>query len=187
MPRGSRVIHGDSSGPALHRLPNFGKLAIISLCAAPFAGTLHAGEKLMNSGQWILGLSAVIASVGLTWGQQGLPPFTAQEEIVRRTSNTWNRPFHFPSRVPEVTASVIEYPAGAVGPHQTNPYTRYLYVLEGTLTLEVDDGGAVEFPAGSLILSGSTWLVPRNKGNVPVKLLVIDQTEVGQPNSVLEK
>lgn len=141
----------------------------------------------MNSGRWILLLSATIASLGLALGQQIWDPIADQEEIVRRTSNTWNKPFHFPAKIPEVTVSIIRYPPGTEGIRHTSPYSRYIYVLEGTLTLDLDDGRLADFPAGSIILSGSTWLTPRNKGVVPVKVLVIDQTEVGESNSVLKQ
>jgi quercetin dioxygenase-like cupin family protein len=141
----------------------------------------------MNSGRWILALSAAAASVGLALGQQISAPLPKQEEIVRRTSNTWNKPFILPANVPEVSADIIEYPPGASGERQTNPYARYIYVLEGTLTLDVDGRGSVDFPARSLILSGGTWLTPKNNGAVPAKILVIDQTEAGESNALLEK
>ncbi len=141
----------------------------------------------MNSGRWILGVSAAAASLGLALGQQISVPLPKQEEIVRRTSNTWNKPFILPANVPEVSADIIEYPPGASGDRQTNPYSRYIYVLEGTLTLDVDGRGPVDFPAGSLILSGSTWLTPRNKGVIPARVLVIDQVEAGHSNYLPEK
>jgi quercetin dioxygenase-like cupin family protein len=141
----------------------------------------------MNSGRWILVLSATVAGLGLALGQQIWDPIANQEEIVRRTSNTWNKPFHFPAKIPEVTASIIEYPPETEGVRHTSPYARYIYVLEGTLTLDLDGRGPIDFVAGSFILSGSTWLTPKNKGMVPVKVLVIDQTEAGESNSVLEK
>jgi len=141
----------------------------------------------MNAERWILGLAAAAAAFGSALEQQIPIPISKQEEILRRTSNTWNKPFTFPSRVPEVTATIIEYPPGASGERQNNPYSRYLYVLEGTLTLEVDGRGPVDFPAGSVILSGNTWLTPKNNGAVAVKLLVIDQAEAGESNALLDK
>jgi hypothetical protein len=144
-------------------------------------------SAVINMRCWILGLSTAAAALGWALGQQISTPLPKQEEILRRTSNTWNKPLIFPSQVPEVTATVIEYPPGASGEHQINPYSRYIYVLEGTLTLDVDGRGLVDFPAGRLILSGSTWLTPRNNGAVPAKLLVIDQAEAGHSNSLPEK
>jgi len=142
---------------------------------------------VMNAGRWILGLAAATAAFGWALAQQTPFPLSKQEEILRRTSNTWNKPFTFPSRVPEVTVTIIEYPPGASEERQNNPYSRYMYVLEGTLTLDVDGRGPVHFPAGSLILSGNTWLTPRNNGVVSAKLLVIDQAEAGASNILLDK
>ncbi|HYS86474.1 MAG TPA: cupin domain-containing protein [Bradyrhizobium sp.] len=141
----------------------------------------------MNAGRWILALAAAAAALSYAFGQQISVPLSKQEEIVRRTSNTWNKPFSFPSRMPEVTATIIEYPPGSSGERQINPYSRYVYVLEGTLTLDVDGRGPVHFPAGNLIVSGNTWLTPRNNGVVSAKLLVIDQAEAGESNVLLDK
>jgi quercetin dioxygenase-like cupin family protein len=141
----------------------------------------------MHTGRWILASSAAAAAFSYALGQQISILLPTQEEILRRTSNTWNKPFVFPSRVPEVTATIIEYPPGASAERQINPYSRYVYVLEGTLTLDVDGRGPVDFPAGSLILSGNTWVTPKNNGAVAAKVLVIDQTEAGESNALLEK
>jgi quercetin dioxygenase-like cupin family protein len=141
----------------------------------------------MNAGRWMLGFAAAAAVLSYALGQQISSPLVKQEEILRRTSNTWNKPFIFPSRMPEVTATIIEYPPGTSGERQINPYSRYIYILEGTLTLDVDGRGPVDFPAGSLILSGSTWLIPKNNGTVTARLLVIDQTEAGKSNVLFEK
>jgi hypothetical protein len=141
----------------------------------------------MNAGRWMLGFAAAAAVLSYALGQQISSPLVKQEEILRRTSNTWNKPFIFPSRMPEVTATIIEYPPGTSGERQINPYSRYIYILEGTLTLDVDGRGPVDFPAGSLILSGNTSLTPRNNGTVTAKLLVIDQAEAGVSNELLDK
>jgi quercetin dioxygenase-like cupin family protein len=142
---------------------------------------------VMNAGRWILASAAVAAAFGYALAQQNSIPLSKQEEILRRSSNTWNKPFVFPSRVPEVTATIIEYPPGASAKRQINPYARYIYVLEGTLTLDVEGREPADFPAGSLILSGNTWLTAKNNGAVAAKLLVIDQTEAGESNALLEK
>jgi hypothetical protein len=47
--------------------------------------------------------------------------------------------------------------------------------------------GPADFPAGSWILSGSTWLTAKNNGKTPAKLLVIAQTEAGESNALPEK
>jgi quercetin dioxygenase-like cupin family protein len=142
-------------------------------------GTMIAGR--------VLGFVAAAAAFSCALAQQISIPSAKQEEILRRTSNTWNKPLTFPSRLPEVTATLVEYPPGTSAERQINRYSRYLYVLEGTLTLNVEGRGPVAFPAGSMIISGNTWLTPKNNGAVTAKLLVIDQTEAGESNVLLEK
>jgi quercetin dioxygenase-like cupin family protein len=136
----------------------------------------------MNSWRWIAGAVTLMVTLGMAAGQQASSQSSNREELVRRTSNTWNKSLDFPSKTPEVTASIVQFAPGAVGRHQTNPYPRYIYVLEGTLTFDLDDGESVDFPAGSFIISGNTWLTPRNKGTVAAKMLLIDQTEAGHQN-----
>jgi quercetin dioxygenase-like cupin family protein len=114
----------------------------------------------------VLGSVAAAAAFSCALAQQISIPSAKQEEILRRTSNTWNKPLTFPSRLPEVTAALIEYPPGTSAERQINRYSRYLYVVEGTLTLDVEGRGPVAFPAGTLIISGNTWLTPKNNGAV---------------------
>jgi quercetin dioxygenase-like cupin family protein len=140
----------------------------------------------MHAGRWVLALAVAALAIGHALAQE-TSTAAKHEEILRRTSNTWNKPFVLPSRIPEVTASVVEYPPGASGERQFNPYSRYIYILEGTLTLDVEGRGPVDFPAGSLILTGNTWLTPKNHGTVATKLLVIDQTEAGESNALPQK
>jgi quercetin dioxygenase-like cupin family protein len=141
----------------------------------------------MNWRRWITGLSAAVLGLALAAGRPIWGGLTTQEEIVRRTSNSWNKPIRFPAKIPEVAANIIEFPPKTVGVRHMSHYTRYIYVLQGILTFDFDDGRTVDFPTGSLILSGSTWLTPKNNGMIPTKVLVIDQTEAGESNSVLEK
>jgi quercetin dioxygenase-like cupin family protein len=106
----------------------------------------------------VLGSVAAAAAFSCALAQQISIPSAKQEEILRRTSNTWNKLLTFPSRLPEGTAALIEYPPGTSAERQINRYSRYLYVVEGTLTLNVEGRGPVAFPAGTLIISGNTWL-----------------------------
>jgi len=141
----------------------------------------------MSSWRWIACVAALTTSLAAMSGQQVSSQSASREQLVKRTSNSWNKVLNFPTKNPEVRASVVQYAPGAAGRHQTNPHPRYIYVLEGTLTVDLDDGEAVDFPAGSFILSGNTWLTPKNKGTVTAKILVIDQTEAGQHNVVIQR
>ena len=119
--------------------------------------------------------------------QQAAPPAVKATTIMKATTNTWGKPFNFPTKSPEVTVTAIDYPPGGVGATHSNPFPRYVYVLEGTLTVDTAEGKSVDFPAGSIILSGQQVITSRNKGSAPAKLLVIEQTEAGVGNTVAQK
>ncbi len=119
--------------------------------------------------------------------QQAAPPAVKATTITKATTNTWSKPFNFPTKSPEVIVSIVDFLPGAAGPTHSNPFPRYIYILEGTLTVDTVEGKTVDFPAGSIILSGQQVVTARNKGSVPAKLLVIDQTEAGVGNTVAQK
>lgn len=146
------------------------------------------GERAMRISRLVL-ISIVLTLGGVVagWAQQHSTSSISRYPIVRRTSNTWNKWLDFPSKRPEVTASLVEFAPGAVGPRQVNPYPRYIYVLKGTLTVDLADGDSVHFPSGSFVISGETWVTPRNNGPDILKMLIIDQTEAGQSNVVMSR
>jgi quercetin dioxygenase-like cupin family protein len=128
---------------------------------------------------------AAASNAGLA--QQTAQPGAKVTTITKSTTNTWGKPINLPTKSPEVTVRVTEFAPGMVGTAHSNPFPRYVYILDETLTVDTAEGKSVDFPAGSVLLSGQQVLTPRNKGSVPVKLLVIDQTEAGVDNIVAQK
>jgi Cupin domain len=64
-----------------------------------------------------------------------------------------------------------------------HPVPTYGYVVEGTLTVEMDDGSPREYAAGSGFLeSVNTWHNGKNLGQAPVKVLVVFVSEEGKKN-----
>jgi len=61
----------------------------------------------------------------------------------------------------------------------------YVYVLEGVLTIEMDNGTRRDFPAGSIFIEAfGTRHHGMNLRAVPAKLLFIDHAEEGQSNTI---
>jgi quercetin dioxygenase-like cupin family protein len=66
-----------------------------------------------------------------------------------------------------------------------HPVPTYVHVLEGTLTVEFEDGSRQTFKAGSGFLEVvNTWHSAKNLGEVPVRLLVVFAGEEGMPNLI---
>ncbi|MCI0600350.1 MAG: cupin domain-containing protein [Beijerinckiaceae bacterium] len=105
--------------------------------------------------------------------------------LLQTTATITGQNLTFPETNPQVTATLVEIPPGAgVGWHE-HPNIRYVYVIDGTLTIEMDDGSRRDFPAGTIFVEAyATRHRGMNAGTIPVKVLFIDHSEAGQSNMV---
>jgi mannose-6-phosphate isomerase-like protein (cupin superfamily) len=75
---------------------------------------------------------------------------------------------------PVISSAVLSVPIGEASQWMTHPVPAYLYVLEGTLTVEFEDGRRYEFQEGRAFLQCRTmWHRGRNFGSKPVKFLAV--------------
>ena len=86
---------------------------------------------------------------------------------------------------PEIVSLLIDLePGGEVGKHK-HFVSGYVYVMEGTITIEMEDGHQREFQAGqSFIESKDMWHNAKNLGKPPVKLLAVVFGEEGRSNII---
>lgn len=86
---------------------------------------------------------------------------------------------------PEITSAIGEVaPGGESGRHQ-HPAPTIVHVLEGTSTIEFDDGTRFEAPAGTAFLEAvDTWHNVRNLGDTPLKYLVVFVGLEGTPSLI---
>lgn len=91
----------------------------------------------------------------------------------------------FPLFRNQVTALLVEIaPGGETGRHQ-HPVPTFVYVLEGTVTIEIEGHPQVVHTSGQAFLETvNTWHNGRNRGTAPLKLLVVFSGEEGKPNLV---
>jgi quercetin dioxygenase-like cupin family protein len=83
----------------------------------------------------------------------------------------------------EVTGLIFEFEPGAVTEWMTHPAPGYVYILDGTLTVEFDDGHALEFGAGQgFIQARSAWHRGINRADVPLRFLAVFYGAAGVPN-----
>ena len=85
----------------------------------------------------------------------------------------------------EVTGLRVDIgPGGETGRHM-HPYPAFVYVLEGTVEVEMEGGTVHTYKAGDSFLEVlNTWHNGRNKGAAATKLLVVFAGVKGRPNLV---
>jgi quercetin dioxygenase-like cupin family protein len=134
-------------------------------------------RQLLLGGSILLILSATAA-----WAQQ---PAVKANPLLKATTTITGQKLEYPATNPQVTATLVEIPPGAdVGWHE-HPNIRYVYVIEGTLTIEFDDETRHDFGPGTIFVEAlKTPHHGLNAGPAPVKVLFIDHSEEGQSNMV---
>jgi quercetin dioxygenase-like cupin family protein len=122
----------------------------------------------------------------------GATPVCAQQQpavkatpLLKTTTTITGQKLEYPGKKPQVTATLVEIPPGVdVGWHE-HPNLRYVYVIDGILTIEMENGSRRDFPAGTIFVEAvGTRHHGMNAGSTPVKVLFIDHSEEGQPNVV---
>ena len=85
----------------------------------------------------------------------------------------------------EVTALVLDIgPGGETGRHM-HPNPTIVYILDGAIDVEADDGSTHSYKAGESFLEAlNKWHNGKNKGTTPAKVLVVFTGAHGKPNLV---
>ena len=85
----------------------------------------------------------------------------------------------------EMASVIVEIQPGRESGRHLHPFPTYVHVLEGTLTVEFEDGTRQHFEAGKGFLEVvNTWHNGRNLGERPLKFLIVFAGEEGQPNMI---
>ena len=120
---------------------------------------------------------------------QALPKGFEVTPVLKSGKSAGGAPFSYPQTdKPEiVTATGILEPGGRTARHQ-HPVPVYVYVLEGTLTIEPEGGQPREYSAGQAFIEDvNHWHQAFNKGETPTKILNVGVSEEGQPITVDEQ
>ena len=108
--------------------------------------------------------------------------------VIDTDKTVLGQPLALPHHEPRVIVTVLEIAPGASLPRHMHPFQRYAFVLDGELTVTFDGGKQFHYHAGNFIVEAvDTWHFGANPGKVPVRLLVIDQVEDSQSNTILAK
>ena len=109
------------------------------------------------------------------------------KEIVRTMKNDVGQAITVPSGHLQLVVSTYDIAPGARLPQHKHPFERYAYVIQGDLMVEqVGSSSSRVYHAGEFVVeSVNRWHFGQAIGEVPVKLLVIDQLPPGRKATVL--
>ncbi len=135
-------------------------------------------KKNMAIGLFILVVSLPLPLSAQT-GFNAIPILTKSKTITGQT-------LRYPeTKSPEISSVLVEIePGGESGRHK-HPVSPHIYVIQGAVTIEFDDGKQKRFPAGKAFLEAvDTWHNAKNLGDTPVKMLVVFFGEKGKKNMI---
>jgi quercetin dioxygenase-like cupin family protein len=84
---------------------------------------------------------------------------------------------------PEIVSHLVEIgPGGETGRHK-HPAPAFMYVMEGTLVVEQDDGTeTAHHPGDTLLEDADTWFNNKNPGDTPTKFFSVIPGERDSPS-----
>ncbi|MGH8509524.1 MAG: cupin domain-containing protein [Gammaproteobacteria bacterium] len=118
-------------------------------------------------------------------GAQAATGFKATE-VFKGSTTIKGQALQYPqTSQPEITALLVDLEPGGESDRHQHPSSPYIYVIEGTFTVEFDDGTRQSFQAGQGFLEAvNTWHKARNLGTTPLKFMVVFTGEQGKSNFI---
>lgn len=142
-------------------------------------------KVIFSTGVLLIGVLALLASSPSAHEQKDI----VVTQLLSTTKTSSGQPIVLPRTDVQIVASIYDVMPGATLQTQYHPYPRYKYVLSGILRVDnIDTGQTQTYKPGNFVLeSVGLWHTSTSIGSEPLKLLVIDVVEKGQPNTVLLK
>jgi quercetin dioxygenase-like cupin family protein len=124
-----------------------------------------------------------------TWAQSNAPhqaPAVSITPVSHDSITIANEPeLYLSTPDPEVSSAIFTFPPGAISQWMIHPAPAYVYVLEGTLVVEFEDGSHQSFHAGQGFLQcRSKWHRGRNDSSQTMRFLAVFFGGKGVPNVV---
>jgi quercetin dioxygenase-like cupin family protein len=131
-------------------------------------------------------IAALALASSAAWAQSAAGPVGLTLKPVLQTTTTISgQPLQFPQGEAEFTAVIAEVaPGGQVGRH-LHPVPLFVYILEGTLTIDMEAHGTHAFKAGQGFAEIiHSWHNGKNLGDKPVRFLIVFAGRKGTPNLI---
>src|SRR5207253_1044248 len=85
------------------------------------------------------------------------------KQLLQTTMTVAGMPLKYPAGTPKFTAVLSMLQPGGTTPRHRHPVPTFIYVVEGTLAVDVDGGGSREVRAGNAFMEVvDTWHQNRN-------------------------
>jgi quercetin dioxygenase-like cupin family protein len=140
------------------------------------------------------GMKPILLAAGITLLAFSLQAEEAVRSVVVKPVLTTDvtasgQPIALPTKNAQLIVSTYEIAPGAILPEHKHPFSRYAYVLAGTLRVSNTETGKSDvYNIGDFITEAvGQWHQGENIGTNTAKLLVIDHVEKGESNVVLKK
>ncbi|MGH7358832.1 MAG: cupin domain-containing protein [Candidatus Rokuibacteriota bacterium] len=134
-------------------------------------------------------LVLVTAGTAQQTGDDALPKGFKTTPVLKSVQTAGNQKIEYPKAGQAEVVSVLGQlePGGRTARHQ-HPVPVFVYVLEGTLTVQSDGGQSREYAPGQAYMEHiNHWHQALNNGAAPVKILVVFMAAEGKPTTVNAK
>ena len=119
-------------------------------------------------------LAAIILTSAVSMSLRAQDRFDAAP-VLKKSETITGQPIRYPdTKSPEVSSVLVTIQAGGESGRHKHPVSPHIYIIEGQVTIEFDDGKRQQFKAGEAFLEAVyTWHNAKNLGTTPVKMLVV--------------
>jgi quercetin dioxygenase-like cupin family protein len=108
------------------------------------------------------------------------------KEVISTMKNDVGQAITVPSGQLQLVVSTYDIVPGGRLPQHKHPFQRYAYVIQGALNVQQVGSSSRVYHAGEFVVeSVNRWHFGQAIGEIPVKLLVIDQLPPGRKATVL--
>jgi quercetin dioxygenase-like cupin family protein len=130
-------------------------------------------------------LLSCAATIAIAQPTQTGPVGLTLTPVLETATTITGQPIRFPQGDNQFTAVLAEVaPGGQVGRHM-HPVPLFVYMLEGTLSIEMDGHGTHTFSAGQGFAEVTNlWHNGRNLTDKPVRFLIVFSGQKGTPNLI---
>ena|SRR5436309_1986490 len=120
---------------------------------------------------------------------QALPKGFKTTPVLKSVQTASNMKIEYPRAGQAEVVSVIgELEPGGRTPRHQHPVPVFVYVLDGTITVQTDGGEPREYTPGKAFVEDvNHWHQALNKGTAPVRILVVFMGEEGKPTTINAK
>jgi quercetin dioxygenase-like cupin family protein len=162
--------HGNACMESHHSIMRAALLALSTVLAfAPIASSSQARYVPPPHNMQPMSLNANVSAPQAESSNETVTPVSKDD------TTDAGEPITYPvGASPEVTAAVLIVPPGGKTEWMTHPVPGYVYVLQGTLTVEFEDGHHLTFQSGQGFLQARTkWHRGINQGTEPLRFLAV--------------